>query len=146
MKRLVKLVMMFSLCLMVLAGCGQPKDAETVIKDALANNDGSEIVEIYDEATDQEDINKIEELLIENFNNERVEIAKKYNISVAQLCIKWCLEHNVLPLPKSKEGDKMIENLDINNFVINNEDMIFLDKFQNLGCSGLDSDTITLFN
>ena len=77
MKRFIGLVLMTSLCMMVLVGCGQqPKDAETVIKDALANNDGSEIVEIYDAAIEQDEINKIEDLLIENFTKEKAEVVK----------------------------------------------------------------------
>jgi len=35
-------------------------------------------------------------------NNENLEkIAKKYNKSVAKLCIKWYLQNDVIPLPKS---------------------------------------------
>ncbi|WP_342662783.1 aldo/keto reductase [Brachyspira innocens] len=34
-------------------------------------------------------------------NNTLKEIANKYNKSIAQLCIRWCLQNNTLPLPKS---------------------------------------------
>ena len=30
-----------------------------------------------------------------------VRMAEKYNKTTAQLCIRWCLQHGVLPLPKS---------------------------------------------
>lgn len=56
-------------------------------------------------------------------NSELQEIAEKYNKSVAQICIKWCLQNNVLPLPKSTHYNRIQENIDINNFNISDEDM-----------------------
>ena len=31
-----------------------------------------------------------------------LKIARKYNKSVAQICLKWCLQNNIIPLPKSE--------------------------------------------
>lgn len=75
-----------------------------------------------------------------------ISLASKYNISVAQLCIKWCLQNNVLPLPKSKNVDRMKENLLVDNFEISNDDMEIINNLPYLGGSGLDSETLTLFN
>lgn len=75
-----------------------------------------------------------------------IELADKYNVSVAQLCIKWCLQNNVLPLPKSKNEERMKENLNVDNFTISEEDMKIINDFEYMGGSGLDSDTLTLFN
>lgn len=72
-------------------------------------------------------------------------MAKKYNISPAQLCIKWCLDNGVLPLPKSKDKDRMKENLDIFDIIISKEDKEILDNMPYIGGSGLDSEEITLF-
>lgn len=74
------------------------------------------------------------------------EIAQKYNRSVAQLCIKWCLQNGTLPLPKSKDKERMIENLSVDDFEISKEDMETINKLPYLVGSGLDSETITLFN
>ena len=73
-------------------------------------------------------------------------MASKYNVSVAQLCIRWCLQNNTLPLPKSKNIERIKNNLDVFNFEITNEDMEYLNNFRKVGSSGLDSETITLFN
>ena len=73
-------------------------------------------------------------------------MASKYNVSVAQLCIRWCLQNNTLPLPKSKNIERIKNNLDVFNFEITNEDMEYLNNFRRVGSSGLDSETITLFN
>lgn len=73
-------------------------------------------------------------------------MASKYNVSVAQLCIRWCLQNNTLPLPKSKNIERIKNNLDVFNFKITDEDMEYLNNFREVGSSGLDSETITLFN
>lgn len=78
--------------------------------------------------------------------DELKEMASKYNVSVAQLCIRWCLQNNTLPLPKSKNIERIKNNLDVFNFEITNEDMEYLNNFRKVGSSGLDSETITLFN
>lgn len=74
------------------------------------------------------------------------EIADKYNVSVAKLCLRWCLQNGTIPLPKSKNIERMQDNLDIFNFEISEEDMQILDNFPYVGGSGLDSETLTLFN
>lgn len=72
-------------------------------------------------------------------------VAQKYGKDVAQICIKWCLQNEVLPIPKTKDVDRMKSNLDVFNFKISAEDMQYLNNLPYLGGSGLDSETITLF-
>lgn len=78
--------------------------------------------------------------------DELKDMALKYNVSVAQLCIKWCLQNNTLPLPKSKSIERIKNNLDVFDFEITKDDMDYLNNFRDVGNSGLDSETITLFN
>ena len=78
--------------------------------------------------------------------DELKDMALKYNVSVAQLCIKWCLQNNTLPLPKSKSIERIKNNLDLFDFEITKDDMDYLNNFRDVGNSGLDSETITLFN
>ena len=49
-------------------------------------------------------------------------MAEKYRKSVAQLCIKWCLQNGVLPLPKSVTPSRIAENLEVFDFAIAEED------------------------
>ena len=51
------------------------------------------------------------------------EIAAKYNKSVPQLCIRFSLQNNVLPLPKASSPERMAQNLDVFDFEISEEDM-----------------------
>lgn len=78
-------------------------------------------------------------------NEQLINLAKKYNVSTARLIIKWCLQNNVLPIPKSKNEERMKENLEIDNFKITNLDMDEINNMEYFGGSGLDSDTLTLF-
>jgi diketogulonate reductase-like aldo/keto reductase len=75
-------------------------------------------------------------------NNILDSISKKYNKSIAQLCIKWCLQNNVLPLPKSITPQRIIENIDVFNFIISDEDMATINSMEYFGGSGLDPNII----
>ena len=60
-------------------------------------------------------------------NEEINEVAKKYNVSAARLCIKYCLQKDTLPLPKSTHEDRIKANLEM-DFDISDEDMKKLDN------------------
>ena len=59
-------------------------------------------------------------------NPEVGAIAATYGKSVAQLCIRYLIEHDVLPLPKSTTPSRIIENADV-DFAISAEDLTYLD-------------------
>ncbi len=60
-------------------------------------------------------------------------IGAKYNKTVAQVCIRWCLQHDVLPLPKTETPSRMVENADVFDFELSAEDMKTIDALENLG-------------
>jgi len=51
------------------------------------------------------------------------DIASKYNKSVAQLSIRWSYQNGLLPLPKTITDSRIVENLNIFDFEINQDDM-----------------------
>lgn len=69
-------------------------------------------------------------------------IAAKYNKSVAQLCVRWCLQHEVLPLPKSVTPARIAENADVFDFSIAEDDMAAIDNMTHVGGSGLHPDHV----
>lgn len=70
------------------------------------------------------------------------EIAGHYQKSVAQLCIRWCLQNDVLPLPKSVTPKRIIENAQVFDFEISAEDMATIDAMPYFGGSGLHPDQV----
>lgn len=50
-------------------------------------------------------------------------IAKKYDRSVAQITLRWSLEHGFLPLPKSIHADRIQQNTDLFDFELSIPDM-----------------------
>lgn len=76
-------------------------------------------------------------------NNETLKsIAAKYGKSVAQLCIRWCLQNGVLPLPKSVTPSHITENTDVFDFEITAEDMRIINDMPYFGGSGLHPDEV----
>lgn len=69
-------------------------------------------------------------------------IAAGYQKSVAQLCIRWVLQHGVLPLPKSKTIERIKENIEVFDFEISPEDMAKIDALPNFGGSGMHPDEV----
>lgn len=75
-------------------------------------------------------------------NKELIEIAGKYNKSVAQLCIRWCLQNGTLPLPKSVTPERIVENAKVFDFEISQEDIKAINAMPYIGGSGLNPDTV----
>ena len=75
-------------------------------------------------------------------NPELQEIAGKYGKSVAQLCIRWCLQHDVLPLPKSVTPSRIKENSEVFDFELTKEDLQRINAMESFGGSGLHPDKV----
>jgi len=58
-----------------------------------------------------------------------VEIAAKYGKTPAQVLIRYCLQKDWVPLPKSKQETRITENADVFDFHLSAEDMAILDEF-----------------
>ena len=64
-------------------------------------------------------------------NGEIKTVADKYNVSVSQLAIRYCLELDLLPLPKTANPQHMKTNAEV-DFVIAAEDMEFLENMETI--------------
>jgi len=69
-------------------------------------------------------------------------LSKKYNCTPAQLCVRWCLQHGVLPLPKSVTAERIKSNKYIFFFDISEADISLIDSMPFCGGSGHDSDKV----
>lgn len=61
------------------------------------------------------------------------EIGAKYQKGTAQVCIRWIMQHGILPLPKTVNPDRMAENADVFDFELTAEEMRTIDELKNLG-------------
>jgi diketogulonate reductase-like aldo/keto reductase len=65
----------------------------------------------------------------DKFRNPVVkEISYKYSKTPAQIFLRWALQHNVIPVPKSSHKERIEENADIFDFKIEDEDMEILNS------------------
>ena len=69
------------------------------------------------------------------------EMAGRYGVSVAQLCIRYAIQRGVVPLPKSSAMERMKQNQDVFGFEIEEEDMYRLGTMPRTGWSGQHPDT-----
>lgn len=72
----------------------------------------------------------------ELFKNEEVKkVAEKYGVSVPQLAVRFCLQHDLLPLPKTSNPAHLKNNADV-DFEITAEDMEYLDNLEQISDYG----------
>ncbi|MBG9988356.1 aldo/keto reductase [Aerococcaceae bacterium DSM 111176] len=58
------------------------------------------------------------------FGNEILtKLAAKYEVSVAQLIMRWHLQRGILPIPRTSNAGRAGENLNVHHFEINADDM-----------------------
>ncbi|MGE5479968.1 MAG: aldo/keto reductase [Chloroflexota bacterium] len=120
-----------------------------VIRDLKAILDNGEIVPMANQIkyfighTQEEvtDFCRERNILVEGYSplatgailgNPTVEkIAKKYDVSLPQICIRYVLQRDVLPLPKSTHKERILQNIDV-DFEIIEEDMNYLKGLKEL--------------
>ena len=64
-------------------------------------------------------------------NEELAEMAKKYGVSVPRLCIRYTLQLDLLPLPKTANPNHMKDNANV-DFVISEKDMALLKNMERI--------------
>lgn len=70
-----------------------------------------------------------------------LELGEKYGKSTAQICLRFALQNNVLPLPKASSPARMKENMDIFDFELSMEEMYRLMTMPETGWSGYHPDS-----
>ncbi len=65
-----------------------------------------------------------------------VNLAEKYQVSPARLCLRFELQKGMIPLPNSSSLERMKENQDIFSFEIEPEDMYRIETMPQTGWSG----------
>ena len=65
-------------------------------------------------------------------NDIIVNIAKNKNKSVSQIILKWLLQKNMIPLPKSVHEDYIKQNFDLNGFYLTDEEIKNIDSLKSI--------------
>lgn len=82
-------------------------------------------------------------------NDTLVGIGEKHNKTVAQVILRWLLQRSIVVLSKSTHKERMEENIDVFDFVLDEEDMLEimnLDKSESLFFNHQDPEVVELFN
>ncbi len=69
-------------------------------------------------------------------------IAERHDRTVAQIALRWELQHGVLPIPKSATPSRIAQNIDVYDFALSPDEMAAIDALDGLDSSALDPDTI----
>lgn len=64
------------------------------------------------------------------------ELAEKYGVSPARICLRFALEMGVMPLPKSSDPKRMAENLEVFSFSLEPSDVERIRGMEQTGWSG----------
>lgn len=73
---------------------------------------------------------------------EMQDIANKYNKSIAQITLRWHIQNEILPLPKSVTPSRIKENSMIFDFELLKEDMELIQNLKGCEGSGVNPDNI----
>lgn len=71
-----------------------------------------------------------------------VSIARAHGRSVAQICLRWAVQHGVIPLPKSLHAERMAQNINLFDFSLSPAEMAAIDAMPPTGQSGLTPDNV----
>ena len=56
-----------------------------------------------------------------------MELAEKYNKSIAQIALRWHLQKDIIPIPKSSHYGRISDNINVFDFELSNGDIIRID-------------------
>jgi diketogulonate reductase-like aldo/keto reductase len=69
-----------------------------------------------------------------HLGDERVaEIAQRVGRTSAQVLIRWCLQRDLIVLPKSTHRERIVENAEVFDFTLSGDDMAALDALDSTG-------------
>ncbi|XP_055377208.1 1,5-anhydro-D-fructose reductase-like [Condylostylus longicornis] len=63
------------------------------------------------------------------YSEDTLNIAKKYNKTPAQIILRYLIDIGTIPIPKSSNKGRILENFDIFDFKLNDDDIKIIDKF-----------------
>lgn len=65
-------------------------------------------------------------------SEEMKSLSQKYGKTIAQICVRWSLQQNIVPLPKSVDRERIEENANVFDFELSDEDCELISGLENL--------------
>lgn len=65
-------------------------------------------------------------------SEEMKSLSQKYEKTIAQICVRWSLQQNIVPLPKSVDRERIEENANVFDFELSDEDCELISGLENL--------------
>lgn len=81
--------------------------------------------------------------ILQNIN--LMKLAEKKGKTVAQICLRWEIQKNLIVIPKTEKIQRLKENLQIFDFALSENEMKIIDHITYCGGIGIDSDEVTQF-
>ena len=78
-------------------------------------------------------------------NNTLRAIADGKHKTVAQICLRWALQKEIVVIPKTTSVDRIKENINLFDFLLTGEEMRMIDDIPYCGGIGIDPDEVTQF-
>ena len=75
-------------------------------------------------------------------NETLLKLAEKYGKTTAQICLRFAVQCDVLPLPKASSFERIKSNTEIYDFEISPDDMQLIARLKDIGGRCLDPDKI----
>lgn len=71
------------------------------------------------------------------FDNEVLkEISRMHNKTIAKVCLRWIIQHEVIVIPKSISNERIKDNINLFDFVLTEKEMEMIDNIPEIGFSG----------
>ncbi len=77
-------------------------------------------------------------------NEVLIEIAKKYNKTVAQVIIRWDIQKDIITIPKSSKEKHMVENANVFDFELSDQDIKIIESLNKNHRTGPDPEIFDL--
>lgn len=72
-------------------------------------------------------------------------IAKQKKVEPAMICLKWAIQKGVIVIPKTSNKNRLYTNINLWDFVLNDDELTELDNLSYCGGIGIDSDEVEEF-
>ena len=73
------------------------------------------------------------------------QIAHQKEKTVAQLCLRWAIQRDIVVIPKTSNPQRLQQNIDIFDFELSSDEMKAIDAIAYCGGTGNDADEVTQF-